>query len=285
MAYFLFIDESGHDRKEAPYEVLGGVCIQDRDLWNLITALHGLEEKCFGQRYSLGTRELKGRKILKKKVFRQAGLSVDVSPEEVSFLAKQALVSGGDATVEQIKALALAKLNYTQELFNICSRFGCRAFASIVETDAERTASDGLRKDYGFLLERFYYFLDEQRPREQGIVVFDELEKSQSHILIGQMDEYFKETATGRLRSNLIVPEPFFVHSDLTTGIQVADLISYIVSWGFRTRYMAKPAREELNDFVSQVSSLRYRTIREGHEIWSFKHITDLRTRSERDLE
>ncbi len=25
--------------------------------------------------------------------------------------------------------------------------------------------------------------------------------------------------------------EPFFVHSDLTTGVQVADLIAYYISW------------------------------------------------------
>lgn len=184
-----------------------------------------------------------------------------------------------------MKALALAKLNYTRELFEICARYKCRAFASIVETDARDTATDGLRKDYGFLFERFYYFLDEQRPREQGIVVFDELEKSRSHLLINQMNLYFRNTATGKMRSGLIVPEPLFVHSDLTTGIQIADMISYIVSWGFRLPQMVKPARKELKGFADQVSGLRFRTVRNDHEIWSFKHITDLRTKTEKDLE
>jgi hypothetical protein len=49
----------------------------------------------------------------------------------------------------------------------------------------------------------------------------DELEKSKSHILIGQAHRYFKDTHTGRHRSSRIIPEPFFVHSDLTTGIQI----------------------------------------------------------------
>lgn len=50
MAWFLFIDESGHDRKAAPYEVLAGIAVQDRDIWNLITALHDAETRIFGRR-------------------------------------------------------------------------------------------------------------------------------------------------------------------------------------------------------------------------------------------
>ena len=92
----------------------------------------------------------------------------------------------------------------------------------------------GLRKDYAYLFERFFYFLEDNAAREQGIVVFDELEKSQSHLLIDQMHRYFADTAVGRRRSSRIIPEPFFVHSDLTTGVQIADLVAYVISWGFR---------------------------------------------------
>ena len=56
MAYFLFIDESGHDRNEAPYEVLAGLIVEDRNLWNLIQAVQDAEIKYFGMRYSLNTR-------------------------------------------------------------------------------------------------------------------------------------------------------------------------------------------------------------------------------------
>lgn len=107
--------------------------------------------------------------------------------------------------------------------------------------------------------------------------------------VIDQAHRYFKDSATGRHRASLIVPEPFFVHSDLTTGVQIADLIAYIVSWGFRTPPMTKPAREELAGYAQQVSRLRRRWVREvngnpGFVIWSFAHIPDLRTRIERAL-
>ena len=186
-----------------------------------------------------------------------------------------------------LKALALAKLDYVASVFDICERLDCRAFASIVETNAYPTKGDGLRKDYAYLFERFFYFLEDSSLHNQGIIVFDELEKSKSHLLINQAQRYFADTAVGRHRSSRIIPEPFFVHSDLTTGIQIADLIAYVISWGFRTSRMAKPAREELSDFANHVARLRYRTTRDRQgnptfEIWSFAHIADLRTRSER---
>jgi hypothetical protein len=69
MAWFLFIDESGHDRKEAPYEVLAGIAVEDRKLWPLINELHEAELTHFGRRYSNGNGELKGTKLLKKNYF------------------------------------------------------------------------------------------------------------------------------------------------------------------------------------------------------------------------
>ena len=67
MAWFLFIDESGQDHHESPYEVLAGVAINEESLWDLVKELHNTEIAHFGRRYSGGARELKGKKILKTK--------------------------------------------------------------------------------------------------------------------------------------------------------------------------------------------------------------------------
>ena len=103
------------------------------------------------------------------------------------------------------------------------------------------------------------------------------------------MDSYFKRTARGRQRAGQILPEPFFVHSDLTTGVQLADLIAYIVSWGMRFGPMTKPARMQLAGYAAQVRQLRYRAVREVEgnpqfAIWSFAFITNLRSQVERDV-
>jgi len=64
MAYLPFLDESGHDLKDSPYEVLAGVAVEDRDLWNLICAVQQSEETHFGQRYADEERELKAKRLL-----------------------------------------------------------------------------------------------------------------------------------------------------------------------------------------------------------------------------
>ncbi len=293
MAWFLFIDESGQDHRDSPYEVLCGVSVRDETLWRLITELHDAEIASFGRRYSGGARELKGKKILKTKVFRHAELNCSVLPHEVPELSKQALDDGAiHNSVRHLKALALAKIRYVSEVFNVCANHECRVFASVVEKNAPQTTREGLRKDYSYLFQRFFYFLEDQSTDtgipQRGIIVFDELEKSRSHVLIDQAHRYFKDTATGRARASLIIPEPFFVHSDLTTGIQIADLLAYCISWAFRIHHvMLESARQELAPFARQIAGMRYRAIREMHgnpqyEIWSIAYISDLRTYAER---
>src|ERR1700682_3444747 len=181
MAWLLFIDESGQDHKESPYEVLAGVAIQDDRLWSLIKELHDAEIAHFGRRYSAGSRELKGKKILKRKVFNRARINLNspLLPNEVPTLAKEILDDGGvNTSPRHQKALALAKIAYVTDVFSICANSGCKIFASMVDSDAPQTASDGLRKDYGYLFQRFFYFLEDCAEEQQGILVFDELEKS-----------------------------------------------------------------------------------------------------------
>lgn len=145
-----------------------------------------------------------------------------------------------------------------------------------------------LRRDYAFLFERFYHHLSSRGEAEMGLIVFDELEKTQSKILLDQMGRYFLETQTGYQRSARIVPEPFFVHSDLTTVVQLADLVAYIVSWGVRLNSMNKPHREELKTLSSLVFNMKFVGARLDEEdgkswpVYGFFHLNDLRPRSGR---
>lgn len=173
-----------------------------------------------------------------------------------------------------IAALAQAKLEYVRRLLELCAQYRMKIFASITSEPIRETDEDMdglLRRDYVYAFERMYYYLEDKKNDEQGIVVFDELEKAQSHVLVSQLENYFKKAVKGKLRSGLIIPEPFFVHSDLTTGIQIADLIAYIISWGLRLKDMTQPARPELNDFVEMIKPLRYITTREIGDISDMK--------------
>ncbi len=290
MSYLLFVDESGQDQRDSPYEVLAGISVEDRDLWNLITALHASEQQHFGRRYTQGVRELKGSNLLTQKTFRLAAQEPAIPEEDRTELARACLDSGATANRRELTALAQAKLSFVREALILAARFRCRCFASIADGDAPRPAANYLRKDYAYLFERFFYFLEDIAGDVSGIVVFDELEKSSSHILLDQMHRYFRETATGRHRSSRIIPEPFFVHSELTTGIQLADLAAYIISWGVRSPRMNRPARQELDEHSRLVIQLRYISTREvganpAFRIWSFVVIEDLRARIEQSGE
>ena len=104
------------------------------------------------------------------------------------------------------------------------------------------------------------------------------------------MSDYFLQTRKGRQRSGQIVPEPLFVHSDLTTGVQIADLVAYVVSWEVRFgQNMIEARRQELEGYGEQVCGLRHlsrhREI-EGYgvgDVWSFCYLEDLRSRFERE--
>lgn len=194
---------------------------------------------------------------------------------------------GASAEPRNLSALAQSKLLFVARTLEICKQFDCKIFASIIATAQRDHNKNFLRKDYSYLFERFYYYLEDQRSEHAGVVVFDELEKSKSHVLIEQLSLYFKETRTGQKRATRVIPEPLFVHSDLTTGVQLADLVSYLLSWGFRTGNLSKPPRKELEHFVHKVTGMRYKAVRNvrGHgtlDIWSIAIIDDLRTSLER---
>lgn len=193
---------------------------------------------------------------------------------------------GGDSGVTraELTALGQAKIAFVEHILELCAQYRVHVFASVVDRDALRPRGDFLRKDYAYLFERYFYFLDEQPVHQLGFVVFDELERALCHILIDQMGRYFRETVKGRMRAGRVIPEPLFVHSHLTTAIQVADIVTYLIAWGVRVGGMTRPSRTELSHLSERVSQLRYRTIRDGeHVIWSIAVIDDLRPRDKRN--
>lgn len=278
MSWLLFIDESGQDRRESPYEVLAGIAVEDHRLWPLIRDLNRVQEHNFGIRlFRAYGAEAKAQKLLKKKTFRHATGGPAIPVAERRLLAKAALEDGENVWGNQLIALGQAKIAYCGHALKTCERFGCVAFASIIPNDVERPERGHLRKDYSYLFERFYHMLNAKQEQSIGIVVFDETEKTTSQFLVNQMEDYFIKTAKGRLRSRLIVPEPLFVHSDLTTMVQMADLIAYVLCWGVRLRNMNAPAREELWSLGGDVLNLRYHaSTPRRYDTWGFTVIRDL---------
>ncbi len=76
----LFVDESGHDGKKMPCEVLAGIAIGEDNLWNLVRAIRSSEREHFGGYLrDLLTQEAKGRTLLKTKRFKSAAKPVTIA--------------------------------------------------------------------------------------------------------------------------------------------------------------------------------------------------------------
>lgn len=289
MSYLLFLDESGRGR-ESPYDVLAGAAVHDTQLWDLICDIGDAEVEYFGRRISGDGAELKARELLKRKTFRLAEQMQPIPPPERTVLAASLLAEPAAPTRAGLTALAQAKTGYVARVLELCATHGVRIFASIVTPGASKPMGRMLRKDYSFLFERFFYYVDGQLEHERGLVVFDELDRTQARLLSAQMSAYFRQTRTGRMRAGRIIPEPFFVHSDLTTGVQIADLVAYIIAWNVRVSGMRAPRRAELDALGQAVLHLRHRAIvdrpgyPDGFSVWSFALIDDLRPRDEREL-
>jgi hypothetical protein len=275
MSWALFIDESGQDRRDSPYEVLAGVAVEDRKIWRLIRQLSDAQEHIFGMRlYQAYGQEAKAKRLLDRRTFKHAEQLPAFEQRDRARLACELLTDGTAITRERLTALAQAKIAYCEFAVELARVHDARAFATMVPQDALRPPeAAAMRKDYAFLFERFYYFLNSWPDDPMGYLVFDELDKSQSHVLLGQVANYFIKTQNGRVRARLIIPEPFFVHSDLTTLIQLADIIAYVISWGLRLRSMNLPARAELLPLAECVRRIQFSHKTEGGErIWGFKY-------------
>jgi hypothetical protein len=295
----LFVDESGHDRKEAPYEVLAGVAIRERDLWNLIQAIRSAELDFFGLTMASVGLEFKGRSLLKKKVFRLGAQGPAMDIDKRRNLARDFLQKGWrevqgnppePRSSDEFTAYGQAVLSFVTRVFELAARYRVKTFAAMVRKDAPRpTDKSFLRKDYAYLFERFFYYLESlPSDEEMGLVAFDELEKAQSRILINQLERYFLDTEKGYRRSARIVPEPFFVHSDLTTAVQLADIMGYCLNWGVRLNRMTEATRPEIEPYGRMAFDMRYvgKHVDEMLKEWPIYgifYVEDLRPKRERE--
>lgn len=293
-----FLDESGTDHKQAPYEVLAAIGVRTRDAWPLILALHDAQIRMFGVALHGVLREFKGSQLLKTKTFRLAR-QLDPLDEQTRRDHARVLLDKGRRAREsgvaepvtklELTAYAQASLAYAAHVLELCALHRVQVFASVIEPDAPRPRSEMLRKDFSYLFERFYYSLELDPERPHGIVVFDELDRTQSQRLSAQMRTYFRETLTGQQRARRILPEPLWVHSDLTTLVQVADLVAYSLNWGWRLEgHMTRPLREDITPFGAAAAELQFRgrrfdAVRQRDvPVYGIHHLDDLRPRNER---
>ena len=180
-----------------------------------------------------------------------------------SFL--QAGLEKKSPTKHQFTAYGQACLLMADGLFDILERYQARVFAATVPRGSGKPAPgdtsppDILRKDHVFLLERFFYFLE--RERQRGILVMDEVEEQTDRRFVRKLEKYFTGTLKGRQRAAWIVPSPFFVASNMTLPVQIADVLIYAINFGYRRKgEMDLPAREEIADrYGKRINNIKWK--------------------------
>lgn len=290
-----FVDESGIDLGQAPYLVLAGVSIAEAQVWPMAQAFEKLRAEIL--RFEPDSQyEVKGSKLLKTRVFRHAQLREKMSPDERAVAIERLLeknAAGDPANRDELAALAQAKLEFVDRVLDLAGAHEMKTFASMVPRDAPQQQNRSfLRKDFSYLFQRIHCHVCDQGDDAHGVMIFDEQDPALSQRLLDQIHRYFRGTDNGRHRAERMIPMPFFVHSDLTPAIQIADLVAYILNWGLRMPRMSEPGREELKPFADKVFALRYKgrevhrkrkLSRRGKRIWGIAYIPDLRTRIERE--
>ena len=267
MSLLLCLDESGHDHRNMPYEVHGGIALHSKKLWPFVQALMTLEQACFGDRLSRFRKEIKGSHLLDKDRFKwaaQSGVMEETLRRKncLSFLNKG--LNRQVPTRDEFTAYGQACLQMARGIFDLIGSHDARILAVAIPRNAPHPPADRepelLRKDLVFLLERYFYMLE--YANEMGLIVLDETEKMQDRRFVRMLERYFQETITGRYRSTRIVPSPFFVSSDMAYPVQVADVVVYALNWGFRLSQfgMDAPVRAEIqNEFAGTIGSLQFR--------------------------
>lgn len=290
-----FVDESGIDLNEAPCMVLAGVSIEEARVWPLAQAFDALRSEILRFPPEFGY-EIKGSKLLKARVFKHAAMRPQLLKQERDSAIERMLVKNEEGVKvggEELAALAQAKLEFVNRALDLAGDHEMTVFATIVPRDApQQKDMTFLRKDFSYLFQRIHCHVCDQNDHVHGVMIFDEQDPALSQRLLDQIHRHFLETDKGQHRAERMIPMPFFVHSDLTPAIQIADLIAYIVNWGLRMDRMPEPARDEIKPFADKVFALRYcgrevprkRSLgRRGKRIWGIAYIPDLRPRNERE--
>ncbi|RYB02062.1 DUF3800 domain-containing protein [Lichenibacterium ramalinae] len=279
MSWLLFVDEPSDRQVSSPYGVLTGLAVEDVHVWSLSQRLKDAQQQFFGQQLiDHDGRYAEARALLGLKVYESAALhprSDDLSCSLASGFGPQARLTNSQVSA----ALAQAKIAYCDCALSLARDFGAIAFAMFFPADAIPTRfEDRLRKDYGFLLERYYHFLKSRAGTCAGLIVLPRQPRGQTYVASGEIVDYFAKTANGRVRSRLIIPNPVYADGPLDIVSHLTELVSYVANWSIRLPNMHAPRRPEMGPLTARCSSLRFAYAADnGKKDWSFKYIDDLR--------
>lgn len=101
------------------------------------------------------------------------------------------------------------------------------------------------KKAYELVLERIQHYIHEYHPKHQALIVMDDTDK-QLNRSVAMKHALFQRTGNQNMKFPNIVEYPFFTRSELSNGVQLADLLAYNVYRAFRDENLTYPFFERL---------------------------------------
>jgi len=101
------------------------------------------------------------------------------------------------------------------------------------------------KKAYEFLMERIQHYMREYHPKHNALVIMDDTSK-QLNRAIAMKHAFFQRRGNQNTTFPHIVEYPFFSVSELSNGVQLADLLAYNVYRAFRNEDLSYPYFEML---------------------------------------
>lgn len=120
------------------------------------------------------------------------------------------------------------------------------------------------KKAYEFILERIQHFMREYHTKHQALIVMDDTSK-QLNQAVALKHAYFQRSGNQNLRFDHIVEYPFFTRSELSNGVQLADLLAYNVYRAFKEENLDYPY---FNMLLPSVYRRKGGDVLDGLKVW-----------------
>ncbi len=106
------------------------------------------------------------------------------------------------------------------------------------------------RKARELLLERIEYFMRERHSRHKVILIRDDVSREANRSLAEKHGYLLKTQATSGQKLEHIIEMPLFVRSELSNGVQLADLVVYNVYHAFIRQKPDYPHFQKVLPFI-----------------------------------
>lgn len=94
------------------------------------------------------------------------------------------------------------------------------------------------KKAYELLLERIEHYMTEYHPKHNALIVMDDTSKELNRA-VAMKHAWFQRAGNQNLKFKHVVEYPFFTRSELSNGVQLADLLAYNVYRAFKAENFA----------------------------------------------